>query len=109
MIRDMNIVPASKTILCYGDSITHGQISATYSRYATTERWVGILQSILGSEYCVIEEGLGGRTVDIDEPGALAAEKGCRFYGSEQYHYAWRRWYPYGQGSAPSFCGGACS
>lgn len=58
-----------KVILCYGDSNTHGQVPATYSRYPITERWTGILQETLGDEYYIIEEGLGGRTVDIDERG----------------------------------------
>lgn len=64
----MNSNSSAKTILCYGDSNTHGQIPATYSRYPANVRWTGRLQQLLGEEYNVIEEGLGGRTVDYDEP-----------------------------------------
>ena len=63
----MITTPGRKTILCYGDSNTYGQKSASYDRFAINERWTGILQNLLGSDFEVIEEGLGGRTVDIDE------------------------------------------
>lgn len=59
---------ATKIILCYGDSNTHGQIPATYSRYPATVRWTGVLQNMLGGGYEVVEEGLGGRTVNQDDP-----------------------------------------
>lgn len=65
----MNASPSAKTILCYGDSNVHGQIPATYSRYPANVRWTGILQEKLGSDISIIEEGLGGRTVNLDEPG----------------------------------------
>ena len=60
-----------KTILCYGDSNTWGYVpSVDYflpkSRYARNERWSGILQELLGSDYYVIEEGLNSRTTNID-------------------------------------------
>lgn len=62
------MLTSAKTILCYGDSNTHGQIPATYRRYPANIRWTGILQELMGDSYYVIEEGMGGRTVDLDEP-----------------------------------------
>lgn len=60
-----------KTILCYGDSNTWGYVpTADYSlpkaRYLRNERWPGILQDLLGSDYYVVEEGLNSRTTNID-------------------------------------------
>lgn len=57
-----------KTILCYGDSNTYGLKSDLVSRYDRETRWTGILQKNLGSDYYVIEEGLGGRTTVWDDP-----------------------------------------
>lgn len=58
-----------KTILCYGDSNTFGQIAGdTFRRFPRDVRWTGRLQSLLGSDYHVIEEGLGGRTTVWDDP-----------------------------------------
>lgn len=65
-----------KNILCYGDSNTWGFNPGFESfancRYKREERWTGLLQQMLGSDYYVIEEGLGGRTTvfeDIASPG----------------------------------------
>ncbi len=56
-------------ILCYGDSNTRGSIPCTFhERYPRSIRWPGRLQSILGTHYQVIEEGLGGRTTCLDDP-----------------------------------------
>jgi lysophospholipase L1-like esterase len=67
----MNINPTAKRILCYGDSLTYGSkhaaCSATSSRFPINQRWTGILQSILGNDYEIIEEGLSGRTTDMDD------------------------------------------
>lgn len=50
-------------ILCYGDSNTWGYISGSdHQRYTKEQRWTGILQNLLGSNYCIIEEGLCSRT-----------------------------------------------
>ncbi len=57
-----------KTILCYGDSNTHGFNPATQGRFSLSERWTGVLMRELGSDYHVIEEGLGGRTTVWDDP-----------------------------------------
>lgn len=55
------------TVLCYGDSNTWGA-NPNGPRFNRQERWTGLLQSHLGAEYYVIEEGLGGRTTVWDDP-----------------------------------------
>lgn len=63
----MNINPAAKTVLCYGDSNTWGQApDKTGKRRPVNVRWTGVLQEKLGSSYAVIEEGLSSRTTNID-------------------------------------------
>lgn len=57
-----------KTILCYGDSNTWGWNPAKKERFASTERWTGILRRFLGDGFTVIEEGLNGRTTVWDDP-----------------------------------------
>lgn len=66
----MNTNPQAKVILCFGDSNTWGQNEdkGAGERYPVNVRWAGRLQQLLGSDYYVIEEGLGGRTVDLDDP-----------------------------------------
>jgi lysophospholipase L1-like esterase len=63
-----------KTILCYGDSNLRGFIpgpidikTGLAERYTKNKRWTGIMQSKLGKDYDVIEEGMGGRTTVLDE------------------------------------------
>ncbi|MCS7119678.1 MAG: SGNH/GDSL hydrolase family protein [Candidatus Bathyarchaeota archaeon] len=58
----------TKVILCYGDSNTWGHDPSTGTRLERDERWPGVLQKILGSDYYVIEEGLPGRTAICDDP-----------------------------------------
>lgn len=57
-----------KTILCYGDSNTWGYAPGTGMRHAHHERWPGVLQMNLGSNYLIIEEGLRSRTTILDDP-----------------------------------------
>ncbi len=73
----MNTNPRAKRILCYGDSNTRGRVpwSMGTQRYSSKERWPGILQDLLGSEYEVIEEGLGGRTTMFDDPRPAFPER----------------------------------
>ena len=52
-----------KSVLCYGDSITWGRNANDGTRFPFEQRWPGVLQDRLGSDYHIIEEGLGGRTV----------------------------------------------
>jgi lysophospholipase L1-like esterase len=65
-------------VLCFGDSNTFGTCLGDSTIYGTpTEdpdyvrlnadrRWTGVLQRLLGDRYDVIEEGLNGRTTDLD-------------------------------------------
>jgi lysophospholipase L1-like esterase len=61
-----------KTIVCFGDSNTHGTIpmrdTADRQRYGRERRWPGILAQVLGAQWRVIEEGLPGRTTVHDDP-----------------------------------------
>ena len=56
------MISASKTIVCYGDSNTHGYNSANMGRFTEKERWTCLLANLLGPGYLVREEGLSGRT-----------------------------------------------
>lgn len=57
-----------KTILCYGDSNTHGYNSSNMGRFTEEERWTCLLGEFLGSNWSVKEEGLGGRTTVFSDP-----------------------------------------
>lgn len=57
-----------KTILCYGDSNTHGYNPANGQRFPYDVRWTGLLQKMFGEEAHVIEEGLNGRTTVWEDP-----------------------------------------
>jgi lysophospholipase L1-like esterase len=78
-----------KRILAFGDSNTLGYIPGTfnwvhftYEQYSPHQRWTGILQKALGSQYKVIEDGVPGRTImteDLNTPGTsgLRSLKTC--------------------------------
>lgn len=57
-----------KRILCFGDSNTWGHNAVTGERYEEDTRWTGVLQTLLGPDYTVIEEGMRGRTTVWDDP-----------------------------------------
>lgn len=63
-----------KHILCLGDSNTHGYCADPNDcadggiRFNENERWTRLLQTALGEEYLVTEEGLSGRTTCFDDP-----------------------------------------
>lgn len=57
-----------KTIVCFGDSNTHGYNSSNGGRFTEKERWTCLLDQYLGADYCIKEEGLGGRTAVFDDP-----------------------------------------
>jgi lysophospholipase L1-like esterase len=65
----MNLNPDARTVLCFGDSNTYGQRAEDVDkgRWPIDVRWTGLLQRLLGESYSVIEEGLNGRTTDLDE------------------------------------------
>ncbi len=61
-----------KTILCYGDSNTHGLNpdwihTGVVTRHPQNVRWPGRLAQLLGPDFYVIEEGLNGRTTVFDD------------------------------------------
>ena len=60
-----------KTVLCYGDSNTHGTMPLTalgqFARYPKGTPWPDRLAALLGEEFYVISEGLPGRTTVHDD------------------------------------------
>jgi lysophospholipase L1-like esterase len=54
-------------VVCYGDSNTWGSDPATRARFGPDVRWTGVLRQELGTGYTVIEEGLGGRTTNLED------------------------------------------
>ena len=65
-----------KNILCFGDSNTWGFVPGAFDsktfymeRYPLSVRWPGVVRKILGNEYYIIEEGLNGRTTNVEYPG----------------------------------------
>ena len=60
-----------KKILCFGDSNTYGFIPQICKRYATNERWSGILQTLLNENYEVLEQGMNNRTGFFKNPESV--------------------------------------
>ena len=60
------------TILCFGDSNTHGTkplpAQDAVERHGVESRWPGVMAAELGAGFRVIEEGLPGRTTVHDDP-----------------------------------------
>lgn len=67
-MNKMKINMGTKTIVCFGDSNTHGYNGLTGGRFSKKERWTGVLANLLGDNYQVYEEGLSGRTTVFDDP-----------------------------------------
>lgn len=64
----MNINPAAHRVLCFGDSNTWGYAPDTnHERYAANIRWPGVLQTMLGDSYEIIEEGLNSRRISSED------------------------------------------
>ena len=63
-----------KHVLCFGDSNTHGYCADPGDcedggiRFTENQRWPRLLQTALGEDYLVTEEGLSGRTTCFDDP-----------------------------------------
>lgn len=61
-----------KRVLCYGDSNTWGFNAMNENvygqRFPEEVRWTGRLQTLLGENWTVIEEGLCGRTTVFEDP-----------------------------------------
>jgi len=56
-----------KTIVCYGDSNTWGANPSGVGRIPIEQRWTGVLARELGANFRVVEEGLNGRTTNLDD------------------------------------------
>ena len=63
-----------KHIICLGDSNTHGYCADPMdcadggNRFNESERWPRVLETLLGEDYLVLEEGLSGRTTVFPDP-----------------------------------------
>ncbi len=68
----------TKTILCYGDSLTWGYNAEGPSRHAYEDRWPSVLQAELGQGARVVADGLNGRTTAFDDHLAGADRNGAR-------------------------------
>ena len=58
----------TRTIVCFGDSNTHGADPSGAGRMSPDVRWPRVMARALGAGYEVIEEGLNGRTTCWDTP-----------------------------------------
>jgi lysophospholipase L1-like esterase len=72
-----------KSVLCFGDSNTHGTRPSLgpepVQRWPWSQRWPGVLQGALGANWRVIEEGLPGRTLCQDDPVEGADRAALRY------------------------------
>ncbi|MFA1622910.1 SGNH/GDSL hydrolase family protein [Rhizobium mongolense] len=68
----------TKTVLCYGDSLTWGYDPVSLRRHAYEDRWPSVLQAVLGGAAHVIPEGLNGRTTAFDDHLADCDRNGAR-------------------------------
>jgi len=57
-----------RTIVCFGDSNTHGANAEDGARLPRDVRWPGVLRRELGDGFEVVEEGLNARTTVWDTP-----------------------------------------
>lgn len=60
------------TVLCYGDSNTHGTMPMTAlgqnGRFGRDTRWPCVMAAELGADWHLVEEGLPGRTTVHEDP-----------------------------------------
>lgn len=73
-----------KTILCYGDSNTYGinpdwVKTGVFIRHGMDVRWPMRLQTLLGQDWRILEEGLNGRTTVFDDP-TFPGRSGLEFF-----------------------------
>ncbi|WFU10493.1 SGNH/GDSL hydrolase family protein [Rhizobium sp. CB3090] len=68
----------TKTVLCYGDSLTWGYNAETIGRHAYEDRWPSVLQKALGDQVQIIPEGLNGRTTAFDDHLADCDRNGAK-------------------------------
>jgi lysophospholipase L1-like esterase len=58
----------TRTIVCFGDSNTHGADPSGTGRFPRDVRWPRVMARALGDDYEIIEEGLNGRCTVWDSP-----------------------------------------
>jgi lysophospholipase L1-like esterase len=58
----------TRTIVCFGDSNTHGAKPDGSGRHPRDVRWPRVMEQALGPGYEIIEEGLNGRCTVWDTP-----------------------------------------
>ena len=68
-----------KRIICFGDSNTWGYNPITCERYDENTRWTMRLQTLLGDDYQIIEEGQNGRTIACEDPWEWGIKKGMDY------------------------------
>lgn len=68
-----------KRIICFGDSNTWGYDPETRTRYDENTRWPMVMQSILGDDYQILEEGQNGRTIACEDPWEWGNKKGMDY------------------------------
>lgn len=66
-----------KKILCFGDSNTFGFNPINGLRFSKEIRWTGVLQSLCGSDYEIVEAGCNNRTCFRNNP------EGKKYTGGE--------------------------
>ncbi|MEM6825204.1 MAG: SGNH/GDSL hydrolase family protein [Pseudomonadota bacterium] len=67
-----------KTVLAFGDSLTHGRVPGKDRRHAFADRWPNAMSEALGAGVHVIEEGLNGRFTAFDGPLGTCDRNGAR-------------------------------
>ena len=60
-----------KKVLCFGDSNTFGYNPCGGLRYPKDVRWTGVLQTLLGTDYEVVEAGCNNRTCFRNNPAGV--------------------------------------
>jgi lysophospholipase L1-like esterase len=69
--RDIIGFNMNRTLLCFGDSNTHGSPPITergvYARFDATTRWPCVAHRALGPDWILVEEGLPGRTAQFED------------------------------------------
>lgn len=58
----------TKSIVLYGDSLVYGKQSGVNARLPADMRFAGVLQTLLGSDFDIIPEGLRARTMYGENP-----------------------------------------
>ncbi len=75
----------SLRVLAYGDSNTWGWVPTAEGyptvRYSDRQRWSGVLETALGKSATVVNNGLVGRTTDLNALNAVGAVAGADFNG----------------------------